>query len=164
MDGCTPLYPADVYSCSCPNYSQTLLRAPQTTESEGKRKINRQRRYPLPTAVGKTAFDGAEFTDTAGIMQTWESQRHKMGFKMCKHTIATMFMDKLKIKEPASVPTADVMINFTEKLDKEISAMSASFTEMYEREGINPLEIVYAMGEGLNLDTNEMAYVMLASR
>ena len=160
----SPLYPADVYSCSCPNYSQTLLRAPQTTESEGKRKINRQRRYPLPTAVGKNAFDGAEFTDTAGIMQTWESQSHKMGFKMCKHTIATMFMDKLKIKEPASFPTADVMINFTEKLDKEISAMSGLFTEMYEREGINPLEIVYAMGEGLNLDTNEMAYVMLASR
>ena len=62
------------------------------------------------------------------------------------------------------MPTADVMIDFTAKLDKEIERMSSSFTEMYEREGINPLEIVYAMGEGLNLDTNEMAYVMLSTR
>ena len=159
-----PLQPAVVYSCSCPNYSQTLLRAPQTTEDEGKRKINRQRRYPLPTALGRTEFDEAESSDAAGIMQSWESTYHKMGFKMCKHTIAAMFMDKLKIKEPSSMPTADVMIDFTAKLDKEIERMSNSFTEMYEREGINPLEIVYAMGEGLNLDTNEMAYVMLSTR
>ena len=158
------LEPADLYSCSCPNYSQTILRAPQTTESEGTRKINRQRRYPLPTALSKSTFDDAEFSDAAGIMQSWESREHRMGFKMCKHTIAAMFMDKLKVKEPSSFPTADVMVNFTEKLEKEISEMSASFDEMYKREGLNPLEIVYAMGEGLNLDTNEMAYVMLNSR
>lgn len=157
-----PLKPADIYSCSCPNYSQSILRAPQTTESEGTRKINRQRRYPLPTALGNTEYDDAEITDAAGIIQSWESQEHKMGFKMCKHTIAAMFMDKLKVKEPSSFPTADVMIDFTAKLDKEIAQMSAAFNESYERQGINPLEIVYAMGEGLNLDTNEMAYVMLS--
>ena len=158
------LRPADVYCCSCPNYSQSILRAPQTTESEGKRKINRQRRYPLPTALGQTQFDAAETSDAAGIFQSWESNEHKLKFKMCKHTIAAMFMDKLKIKEPSSFPTAEAMVDFTEKLDKEIEAMSGAFYEMYEREGINPLEIVYSMGQGLNLDTTEMAYVILNSR
>ena len=44
-----PLSPATIYTCSCPNYSQAMLRAPQETEDEGTRRINRQRRYPLPT-------------------------------------------------------------------------------------------------------------------
>ena len=48
------LRPATTYTCSCPNHSHSILRAPQETQDDGTRKINRQRRYPLPTVLGKS--------------------------------------------------------------------------------------------------------------
>ena len=64
------LRPATVYTCSCPNHSHSLLRAPQATEDEGTRKINRQRRYPLPTALSKEDFDAIGTNQAAGIVQS----------------------------------------------------------------------------------------------
>ena len=47
----TSLRPATVYTCSCPNHSHAILRTPQSTQDDGTRKVNRQRRYPLPTVL-----------------------------------------------------------------------------------------------------------------
>ena len=51
------LRPATVYTCSCPNHSHAVLRAPQSTHEEGTRKTNRQSRYPLPTVMGAMDFN-----------------------------------------------------------------------------------------------------------
>jgi hypothetical protein len=86
-----------------------------------------------------------------------------MGFKMCKHSIATMFIDKLKVKEPNSYPTVESREAFEEKLKKEIKEIAEEFAYSYKRGGITTLEVLFALAQGLNLDEVETAYVMLNS-
>ena len=157
------LRPATVYTCSCPNHSHSLLRAPQATQENGTRKVNRQRRYPLPTVLGKADFDAIGENAAAGLIESWESREHRMGFKMCKHSIASMFIDHIKVKEPNSYPTVEARLAFEEKLVKEIEEVGAEFGMSYQRGGITTLEIVFALAQGLNLDDVETAYVMLNS-
>ena len=157
------LRPATTYTCSCPNHSHSILRAPQETQDDGTRKINRQRRYPLPTVLGKSDFEAIGTNSAAGLIESWESREHAMGFKMCKHSIAAMFIDKLKVKEPNSYPTVDARIAFEEKLVKEIEEIAAEFSVSYKRGGITTLEVIFALAQGLNLDEVETAYVMLNS-
>ena len=157
------LKPATVYTCSCPNHSHAILRAPQSTQDNGTRKINRQRRYPLPTVLGKSDFESIGTNTAAGLMESWESREHRMSVKLCKHSIATMFIDKLKVKEPNSYPTVEARIDFEEKLKKEIEEVADEFTYSYERGGITTLEIIFALAQGLNLDEVELAYVLLNS-
>ena len=157
------LRPATTYTCSCPNHSHAILRAPQQTQDDGTRKINRQRRYPMPTVLGKSDFNAIGTNSAAGLIESWESREHKMSFKMCKHSIAAMFIDKLKVKEPNSYPTVEARIAFEEKLVKEIEEVAAEFGASYKRGGITTLEIIFALAQGLNLDEVETAYVMLNS-
>ena len=159
-----PLSPATIYTCSCPNYSQSMLRAPQETEDEGTRKINRQRRYPLPTVQGRADYDQIGLTEAAGRIESWETREHKMSFKMCKHTIAAMFINNLKVKEPNSYPTIEAREQFEEKLDNDVAEVGEEFTSSYKRGGLTTLEIVFALAQGLNLDEVELAYVILNSK
>ena len=158
-----PLSPATIYTCSCPNYSQAILRAPQETEDEGTRKINRQRRYPLPTAQGRKDYDQIGLSEAAGRIESWETREHQMGFKMCKHTIAAMFIENLKVKEPNSYPTIDAREQFEEKLSDDIAEVADEFSSSYKRGGMTTLEVVFALAQGLNLDEVETAYVILNS-
>lgn len=158
-----PLKPATIYTCSCPNYSQAMLRAPQESEDEGTRRINRQRRYPLPTAQGRADFDQIGLGKAAGKIESWESNEHRLGFKMCKHTIAAMFINNLKVKEPNSYPTVEARESFEEKLNKDIAEVGEEFNDSYRRGGLTTLEIVFALAQGLNLDEVETAYVVLNS-
>ena len=157
------LKPAVTYSYSCPNHSQSILSAPQETQDEGLRKRNRQQRYPLPTVLGKTDYDAIGINKAAGKIESWESREHKMSFKMCKHSIAVMFIERLKVEEPNSYPTIDARVAFEEKLAKEIDTLSDKFQASYERGGITTLEIIFALAQGLNLDEVETAYVVLNS-
>ena len=157
------LRPATLYTCSCPNYSQSMLRVPQSTQDEGTRKINRQRQYPLPTAKGKGTFDQIGLSEAAGRIESWESREHQMSFKMCKHTIAAMFIENLKVKEPNSYPTLDAREAFEDKLDKDIAEVGEEFISSYKRGGLTSLEVVFALAQGLNLDEVETAYVILNS-
>ena len=159
-----PLKPATVYTCSCPSYSQAMLRAPQATEDEGTRKVNRQRRYPLPTAQGRADYDQIGLGQAAGKIESWETRDQKMGFKMCKHTIAAMFINKLKVKEPNTYPTIDAREAFEDKLDKDIAEVGEEFNASYRRGGLTALEVVFALAQGLNLDDVETAYVVLNSK
>ena len=158
-----PLKPATIYTCSCPNYSQAMLRAPQESEDEGTRRINRQRRYPLPTAQGRADFDQIGLGKAAGKIESWESKEHRLGFKMCKHTVAAMFINNLKVKEPNSYPTVEARESFEEKLNKDIAEVGEEFNDSYRRGGLTTLEIVFALAQGLNLDEVETAYVVLNS-
>ena len=156
----TALVPATVYACSCPNHSQAILRAPQSTQDEGLRKINRQRQYPLPTVMGKSNYEGSGTFKAAGLIESWESNEHRMSFKMCKHSIASMFIERIKIKEPSSYPTLEAREEFEEKLKSEINDISDEFNLSYKRGGITGLEIIFALAQGLNLDDVELAYVV----
>jgi hypothetical protein len=158
-----PLSPATIYTCSCPNHSHSILRAPQSTQDDGTRKVNRQRRYPLPTVLGKGDFESIGIDNAAGLIESWESREHKMGFKMCKHSIAAMFIEHLKVKEPNAYPTVEARIAFEEKLKKEVEEVAEEFGVSYKRGGITALEIIFALAQGLNLDEVETAYVMLNS-
>jgi len=158
-----PLQPATVYTCSCPNHSHAVLRAPQDTQDEGTRKANRQSKYPLPTAKGRGVFDQLGLSKAAGKIESWESREHQMSFKMCKHSIAAMFIEKLKVKEPNTYPTIDAREAFEAKLEKDIAEVGDEFIASYKRGGITTLEVVFALAQGLNLDEVETAYVVLNS-
>ena len=158
-----PLTPATIYTCSCPNHSHSILRAPQDTQDQDTRKINRQRRYPLPTARGRSDFDSVGINQAAGIVESWESREHRMSFKMCKHSIAAMFIERIKVKEPNSYPTTEARADFEEKLRNEIAEVGEEFNVSYKRGGITTLEVIFALAQGLNLDEVETAYVMLNS-
>ena len=160
----TPLTPTNSFTCSCPNHSQSLLSMPQSTQDPDKRKTNRQLRYPLPTAQGQDDYGIAGQTQAAGKVSSWESDSHRLGFKMCKHTIASMFNEDIRVKEPNKYPTAEVREQFNEKLEKEIEASYANFDRSYSRTGISISEIVFSLSKGLNLDSTKTAYMVFDSK
>jgi hypothetical protein len=159
-----PLQPAVLYSCSCPSHSHAILRAPQTTESNDTRRINRQRRYPLPTALGKDLFDGVNLGQAAGLIESWEDRRYRMSYKQCKHSVSSLFVDGVSTIEPGDYPSVESRIKFEEKLEKEMNTIGARFEESYKRGGITALEIIFSMAQGLNLDDVELAYLLMETK
>jgi hypothetical protein len=83
---------------------------------------------------------------------------------MCKHTIAAMFIENLKVKEPNSYPSVDAREAFEEKLDKDITEVGDEFVASYKRGGLTTLEVIFALAQGLNLDDVETAFVVLDSK
>jgi hypothetical protein len=154
------LKPAVLYACSCPNYAHAILTAPQEMEEDSVRKINRQRRYPLPTFQSQFDYEGITADQTAGKISSWETRQHKMGFKMCKHSIASHFIEHKKIQEPNNYPSVESRAKFEEKLEKEMNAVGPNFVASYKRGGITALEVVFALAQGLNLSDVETAYVL----
>ena len=159
----TALTPTDSYTCSCPNHSQSLLSMPQSSQDPDRRKTNRQLRYPLPTAQGQDDYGIAGQTQAAGKVSSWESESHRLSFKLCKHTIASMFNDYIRVEEPNKYPTAEVRADFDEKLQKEIEASYANFNKSYSRTGLSISEIVFSLSKGLNLDSTKTAYMVFES-
>ena len=97
------------------------------------------------------------------MIESWADRRHEMSFKMCKHSIAAMFIEGIKVKEPNDYPTVDSRIAFEEKLKKDIEEVAEEFRASYKRGGITSLEVLFALAGGLNLDDTELAYVLLNS-
>ena len=158
------LIPADMYSCSCPNHSQSLLSMPQASQNQDTRKTNRQKRYPLPTAQGQDDYGIAGQSLAAGKVSSWESESHRLSFKLCKHSIATMFNEDIKVIEPNKYPTLEAREGFEEKLAKEIQESYDNFDRSYRRTGISISEIVFALSKGLNLDPTKTAYIVFESK
>ncbi len=158
------LIPGEMYSCSCPNHSQSMLSMPQANQNEDTRKTNRQKRYPLPTAQGQDDYGIAGQSLAAGKVSSWESESHRLSFKLCKHTIATMFNEDIKVIEPNKYPTLEAREGFEEKLAKEIQESYDNFDRSYRRTGISISEIVFALSRGLNLDPTKTAYIVFESK
>ena len=76
---------------------------------------------------------------------------------MCKHSIATMFIEKIKVKEPNTYPTLEAREGFEEKLRREIQEVGEEFGMSYKRGGITTLEVIFALAQGLNLDEVEIS-------
>ena len=163
------LRPSITYSCSCPNYSHTVLAMPQSNQDGSTRKTNRQQRYPLPTALSPDEFDMIGQNKVAGKAASWETDKHRLSFKLCKHVIASMFNDDVRVREPNQYPIgsderySNAAEKFNEKLVQEIINSANAYNLSYQRTGISISEIVFAMSNGLNLDPIETAYVVLDS-
>ena len=157
----TGLRPATIYGCSCPSYSSAQLRMPQTTQGTQQRKINRQRNYPLPTALGRKDYESIGLDAAAGKVQSWQTKQQRASFNLCKHSICAMFSDHLKLQEPNTYQTIEAREQFGAKLAADIKEVGAEFQEAYRRGGITMLEIVFAIGQSINYDDVELAYLVL---
>ena len=158
----TPLQIADLYTCSCPAYLHAVIRSPEVYGNDGK--LNRQVRAPMPTAKGVDDYQLAGIGRVATIVQSWATSDYRKGFKICKHTIAAMFANKLRVEEPNDFPAFEGRTEFEEKLAADISEVVDEFTAQLERSEITTVEIIYALAEALNLDDIELGYVLETSR
>ena len=80
---------------------------------------------------------------------------------MCKHTVAAMFFEGLRVIEPNTVPTAEARAQFEDKLQIQTVSDIETFKLSFVRSGISLKEIIFALADGLNLDNVETAYVIL---
>ncbi len=158
------LVPATLYTCSCPAYSHSQLRIPQSTEGEFDRKVNRQQRYPLPTAKGRKQSETVGLSKSAGRISSWATDTYRASFKMCKHTVAAMFIEKLKVAEPSQIPSYDTRMKFEAKLKEEMAQVAEEFIQSYQRGDLSLLELVFATAEGLNMDEVELASAILSTK
>ena len=155
--------PSITYTCSCPSHSKSILYAPQATTERGERKQNRQRRYPLPTSQSSDRYEGAGAEKAAGKISSWERKEDRQSLKLCKHSVAAMFADGIKVIEPSQYPSTEARIAFDSKLKKELGEYDKRVLQRVERGEIGLTEIVFALAQGLNLDNVETAYVVLNS-
>ena len=155
------LVPDTIYACSCPSYSKSMLRTPQQLQDADTRKVNRQQRYPLPTAMSANDYQNLGLNQAAGIIESWATRADMRKFKMCKHTIAAMFIEHIQVQEPNDYPSIESRLAFEEKLRKDIEEVAAEFVASYKRGGITALEVIFAMAQSLGMDDVETAYVVL---
>ena len=153
----------DLYTCSCPDYLHAIIRSPEVYNETGGLS-NRQERLPMPTAKGTNDYDIAGIARAAGIAQTWATMSYRKEFKLCKHTIASMFINKTRVQEPNTFPAFDAREHFETKLAKDINEVADEFNAQLKRSEITTVEIIYALAEALNLDDVELGYVLLTSR
>lgn len=153
---------ADLYTCSCPAYLHAIIRSPEAYDEQGK-KMNRQQRAPMPTAKGTNDYDLVGVGRAAGIAQSWATRDYRKGFKVCKHTIASMFINKIRVQEPNTFPSVDTRERFEAKLAADIKEVADEFNAQLKRSEMTTVEIIYALAEALNLDDIELGYVLLTS-
>ena len=159
----TALTFSDLYTCSCPDYLHAIIRSPEVYNEVGGLS-NRQERLPMPTAKGANDYDIAGIARAAGIAQTWATMSYRKGFKLCKHTIASMFINKTRVQEPNTFPAFDAREEFETRLAKDINEVADEFNAQLKRSEITTVEVIYALAEALNLDDVELGYVLLTSR
>ena len=157
-----PLEIADLYTCSCPAYLHAVIRNPEIYGENGR--LNRQVRAPLPTAKGVDDYQLAGIGRIATIAQSWATAEYRKGFKICKHTIAAMFINKIRVQEPNDFPAFEGRTEFEAKLAKDVSEVIDEFRSQLERSEITTVEIIYALAEALHLDDIELGYVLETSR
>lgn len=156
-----PLRPAVTYSCGCPAFSKAIIAQPQAGQDSNERKTNRQYQYPMPSAMSPSDYEQLGASEAAGKFNSWETFEDKLGLRTCKHTIAAKFDDGLETIEPSDYPSAEQRANFELKLERDVGNAQRAFDLSYRRTGISSTEVVYALSTGLNLDTTEIAFIVL---
>ena len=149
----------DIYSCSCPAYLHAKIRQPENIDEEGNL-INRQARMPLPTSQGQAFYNSGGTLKVAGIIQSWASEKYKRDFKVCKHTVAAMFINKIRVMEPSTLPSYETRLKFEEKLSADINEVAQEFGEMLRRSEVTTVELIFALAEALNMDDVELGYLI----
>ena len=64
------------------------------------------------------------------VMGNWLLQE---SYKVCKHTIASMFIDKLRVEEPNTFPSGEAREAFESKLASDINEVAAEFNSQLVR-------------------------------
>ena len=152
---------ADTYACSCPDFLHAILRMPEAT-SDGNIN-NRQRRIPLPSAQGMSSYKQLGISQAAGTAASWETLDYRSSHRMCKHSVASHFIDRIKVREPKGYPTTEARESFEKKLEEDIQEVAAEFMDQLRRSEITTLEIIAALAAGLNLNDTELASVIINS-
>ena len=150
---------AQTFSCSCPAYLHAKIRQPEKMDETGNL-INRQARAPLPSAKGASFFEAGGITKVAGIINTWADEAYKRDFKICKHTVAAMFINKIRVEEPSTLPSYETRLKFEEKLTADIDEVAQEFGEMLRRSEVTTVELIFSLAEALNMDDVELGYLM----
>ena len=75
-----------------------------------------------------------------------------------------MFINKIRVQEPNTFPSAEVRENFEEKVAQDIREVADEFTAQLRRSEITTVEIIYALAEALNVDDVELGHVLLTSK
>ena len=57
--------------------------------------------------MGRKDYESIGLDAAAGVIQSWQTKRAAASYKLCKHTIASMFDDHLKLQEPNTYQTID---------------------------------------------------------
>ena len=114
--------------------------------------MNRQQRAPMPTAKGSNDYDLAGVGKAAGIASTWATQEYRRGFKICKHTIASMFINKIRVQEPNTFPSVDTREKFEAKLRTTDGHFVRSKAEMLIDNWLYMAEIVHAYERKLPIE------------
>ena len=131
--------------------------------TEGNNRNNRQRRAPLPSAQGQSTYGQLGLTQAAGAAASWETLQYKTSHRMCKHTVASHFTNKIKVKEPKGYPTLVARETFEEKLEADIKEVADEFLDQLKRSEITSIEIIAALAAGLNLNEVQLASVIINS-
>lgn len=153
---------AEVFCCSCPDFSHAVIRMPEATTDDGTIS-NRQRRFPIPSAMSSPSYEQSGVIGAAGILQSWETSKYKHSFRICKHTVASMFINKIKVQEPKAYPSFDSRNKFEQRLKKDMDEVADEFRSQLKRSKITTAEVIFMLSQGLNLDDMETAFVMLNS-
>ena len=74
-----------------------------------------------------------------------------------------MFVNKIRVQEPNTLPSYETRLKFEEKLAADIQEVADEFRSQLERSEITTVEIVYALAEALNLDDIELGFVLATS-
>lgn len=149
----------EVYSCSCPAYLHAKIRQPEALDGEGNL-VNRQARVPLPTSQSQNTYDGTGTFKVSGIIQSWASEKYKRDFKICKHTVAALFINKIRVMEPDTFPSYETRLKFEKSLRSDINEVSQEYGELLRRSEVTTIELIYALSEALNMDDIELGYLM----
>ena len=150
---------ADTYVCSCPDYLHAIIRNPQTLNEDGQVN-NKQKRSPVLSANSPSTYDSVGITKSASIVSSWSTLNYQNSFKICKHTIAAQFIDKIRILEPNQLPTYEKRIEFETKLAKDIENIQSQFSNQLRNSETSFVEIIYTLAAALNLNKVELAYVI----
>lgn len=158
---------ADSIGCNCSSFTKGMLSSPETlygSIAEAKRIRNRQIKYPLPSAGQNKDIEGMSFA-MAGIINSWKTAHDKLDFKCCKHSIAGMFIDDLKVVEPSTYPTYEGRVQFEEVLNKQTDDAEAEITSIStERAELRLTDFIYTIGQLMQKSDSEVASIILGRR
>ena len=117
--GYQPLVYDLTFSCSCPSYTHSITKAPETMDADRQNASNRQQKYPLPGALSRALTSDNDEQSVAGNAITWADSKYTTSNKVCKHTVACMFEFGLEVREPKETPSEKSRNKFLNKIAEE---------------------------------------------
>jgi hypothetical protein len=157
----------DSISCNCPKFTKGMMSSPESLYgalAEARKIRNRQIKYPLPSAGQNKDTEAMSF-EMSGIINSWKTAHDNLDFQCCKHTIAGMFVDDIKVIEPSSYPSVETRIKFNEELEKQTKTAETEITSIStERAELRLTDFLYTIGQLIQQSDTQVASIMLGRR